>query len=275
MARINPDGTRHALSRGALSAVDEYGWTSANVLRWRSRLPEDPPFEKTELTYELAYTLTGVLVKQGSAYSLDHNFGLPDASWPIQKLTVSLELDPVWKPEGRFSGTYESGVLAPGADFLVAVSLHYTGSGNPEVSASVASPALRKGLLGVLGAAIVLLYAAWRRREKALGRFAPLTSPETIGGAWLEKNLFSLAPEEAGALWDEKIAAPEVSAVIARLVAEKKLATDADGKKLTMRLLVPVSELSGYDQDLVQALFFGGRQQTDTDAIKAHTSRAA
>ena len=37
-----------------------------------------------------------------------------------------------------------------------------------------------------------------------------------------------------------------------------------------MRLLVPVSELSGYDRDLVQALFFSGRQQTDTDAIKAH-----
>ena len=37
-----------------------------------------------------------------------------------------------------------------------------------------------------------------------------------------------------------------------------------------MRLLVPISELSGYDRDLVQALFFGSRKETDTDAIKAH-----
>ncbi len=58
--------------------------------------------------------------------------------------------------------------------------------------------------------------------------------------------------------------------MLARLSAEKKISTEASGKKLSMRLLVPVSQLHGYDQDLVQALFFGGRKETDTDAIKAH-----
>ncbi len=125
-------------------------------------------------------------------------------------------------------------------------------------------------MLAGLAAVFVLLYLGWRRRETVLGRFAPLTPAATIDSPWLEKNLISLSPEEAGALWDESIGAPEVAAVLARLASEKKIATEASGKKLTMRLLVPVAELQGYDRDLVQALFFSGRKETDTDAIKAH-----
>ena len=77
-----------------------------------------------------------------------------------------------------------------------------------------------------------------------------------------------MKPEEVGALWDEKIGAPEVAAVLARLAAEKKIATAAAGKTLTMRLLVPLGDFDGYDRELVQALFFGGRKETDTDEIK-------
>jgi uncharacterized membrane protein YgcG len=46
--------------------------------------------------------------------------------------------------------------------------------------------------------------------------------------------------------------------------------THVEGKKLTMRLLTPLESLSGYDQGLLKALFFGGRKETDTDAIRAH-----
>ena len=52
-------------------------------------------------------------------------------------------------------------------------------------------------------------------------------------------------------------------------MSEKKLATEANGKKMSMRLLVPLDRFTGYDHDLVKALFFG-KPQTDTDAIKAH-----
>ena len=41
--------------------------------------PSDPPFDNTEIGYEIAYTLSGVLLKQGDRYVLDHNFALPDA----------------------------------------------------------------------------------------------------------------------------------------------------------------------------------------------------
>ena len=62
LTRVDSDGSRHLLSPGSLSAVDEWSMNE-NVLRWRSRLPSDPPFAKTELVYELAYMLAGVLVK--------------------------------------------------------------------------------------------------------------------------------------------------------------------------------------------------------------------
>ena len=270
VTRIAPDGTRHPLTEGGLAAVDEWGWTGDRVLRWRSRLPTDPHFSNTEIVYELAYTISGVLVKRGRSYLLDHDFAFPQREWPIQKLSVSLALDPVWKPQEAFPGSWSSGVLAPGASFLVRVPLDYTGSGSPAAAKGIATPTWRLGLLGLLAAVIVFSYAVWRRREAALGRFTALQDPSAIDPAWLEKNLLSLSPEEVGALWDEKIGPPEVAAVLARLSAEKKITTRAEGKTLTMRLLVPESDFDGYDRELIQALFFGGRKETDTDAIKKH-----
>ncbi len=270
VTRIDRDGTRHPLTQGDLAAMDAWNWSGPYVLRWRSRLPSDPPFDHAELVYEIAYRLSGILVKQGGAsYTLDNDFAFPDRDWPIAAFTLSLALDPVWKPQVRVPETFRSGALPAHQGFVVKIPLTYTGTGTPEAAHGIASPRLRLALLLLFGVAVLVLYFRWRARERALGRLAPLTPPDAIDAAWLSKNLFSLSPEEAGALWDEKIGPPEVSAVIARLVSEKKLATEADGKKMTMRLLVPLERLSGYEHDLVKALFFG-KQETDTDAIKAH-----
>jgi uncharacterized membrane protein YgcG len=187
----------------------------------------------------------------------------------IEKYTLALELDPVWKPEGTFSGLSRARLL-PGEGVVVRLPLAYTGSGQPVSGRSVASPALRKTLVGVLAAGIVFLYFRFRSRETALGRFARLAPAEAIDDAWLGENLLSLQPEEAGALWDEKIGGPEVAGVLARLSAERKIETRVEGKKLSMRLLVPIDRLQGYDRDLLQGFFFGGRKETDTDAIRAH-----
>lgn len=267
--RIEPDGTARELSAGDLSAVDQFAWHADKTLRWRSRLPSDPSFDNTELVYEIAYTLHGILVKQGDRYLLDHDFAFPDRAGSIGKFTLALELDPVWKPERTFSGLSLSG-LRPGESAVVKLALEHTGAGPPVAGRTVASPTVRWALLGVLAAAIVLLYFRFRSRESALGRFAPLTKPEAIDEAWLDANLFPLSPEEAGALWDEKIGPPEVAAVLARLQAEKKISTKVEGKKLSMSLLVPLEKLQGYDEDLLEAFFFGGRTETDTDAVKKH-----
>lgn len=269
LRRVEPDGTAKALSAGDLSAADQFAWHGDNTLRWRSRLPSDPPFDNTELVYEIVYTLHGILVKQGGRYLLDHDFAFPDRAGPIERFTLAFELDPVWRPERAFDGLSLSG-LRPGESAVVKLALEHTGAGQPAAGRTVASPAVRWAAVGVFAAAIVLLYFRFRSRESALGRFAPLTPPEAIDEAWLDAHLFPLSPEEAGALWDEKIGPPEIAAVLARLAAEKKISTAVDGKKLSMRLLVPLEPLQGYDEDLLKGFFFGGRKETDTDTVRKH-----
>jgi uncharacterized membrane protein YgcG len=275
ITRVDPDGTRHSMTEGDLSVVDGYKFVSDHVLRWRSRLASDPPFDHAERVYEIAYTLSGILVRQGDRFVLDHDFAFPDREYPIQKFSLTLSLDPAWKPVAPLPERFESGALPTGRGYVVRAELTYAGTGAPSINhvpaaQTVASPSLRKAALAAFGIGIALLLVIFRRHGDAVGLFAPLSSPDRIDGAWLEKNLLSLSAEEAGALWDEKVGAPEVAAVLARLEAEKKISSQPDGKKLTMRLLAPLPSFHDYEHELLAGLFFGGRKETDTDAIKAH-----
>jgi uncharacterized membrane protein YgcG len=271
LTRIDADGQPHALSSGDLSAVDEFAWKDPTTLRWRSRLPGDPEFEDTELVYEISYSLAGVLVKEGSRYLLDHDFAFPERSGAIEKFTLDLSLDPAWKPEAALPETLSRGPLPPGEGVVLRIPLAFTGTGRPEVGRTVAGPMPRRAAFLLLLGAIVLMYMSFRAREKSLGRFAPPPPPDSIDEAWLDARLFPLAPEEAGALWDETIGPPEVAAVLARLAAEKKIETHAEGKKkLAMRLLEPLDGLKGYDRELLRGFFFGGRTDVDTDAVRTH-----
>jgi uncharacterized membrane protein YgcG len=153
---------------------------------------------------------------------------------------------------------------------VLRIPLSYVGPDKPTDVRLGSSPALRTARFIVLCLAIAALLAPVLARESRLGRFEPLTPPEKIDRDWLDAHLLSLAPEEAGALWDETIGPAEVAAVLARLSAERKIETEAQGKKLTMRLLVPLEHVKGYDHELLKAFFFGGRKETDTDAIRQH-----
>ncbi|HLN58589.1 MAG TPA: hypothetical protein VK416_08500, partial [Thermoanaerobaculia bacterium] len=270
ISRQDEAGQMQPLAQGNLSDVDRYAFTDPTTLRWRSRLPSDPPFEKTEILYELDYELSGILLKEGGTYVLDHDFAFPDRSGRIETFALDLTLDPVWRARTPVPSRLERGPLAPGAGVVVRVELEHTGGAKPSAVRIGTSPGERLCFFLFLLATVLLLAGAFYRRESGLGRFAPLPPPESIDAAWLEKNIFMLRPEEVGALWDETIGAPEVAAVLARLAAEKKIASSAEGKKLTMRLLVPLSSLQGYERSLLEALFFNGREETDTDAIRAH-----
>jgi hypothetical protein len=75
-----------------------------------------------------------------------------------------------------------------------------------------------------------------------------------------------------GAAWDHKVTQSEVAAMLARLVAEKKIATKTIGTadpELHMELLVSREELSGYERELVDKFFFSGNT-TNTEAIRSH-----
>jgi uncharacterized membrane protein YgcG len=270
LKRIAPDGTVTDLAAGDLAAVDRFAWTDRKTLRWRSRLPSDPPFDATEIVYEIAYTLSGILVREGSEDVLDHDFVFPDRDGAIERFSLELAIDPPWKAAQSFSGSLSRGRLSPGESVLVRLPLQWTGEGRPGVSRTRAGRSTRLAAFLVLLAAAAGSFLRFRAAETAVGRFDAAAPPERIDRAWLDENLFSLSPEEAGALWDGKVGPPEVSAVLARLSAEGKIETRAQGKKLSMTLRVPVDSLSGYEESLVRALFFGGRRETDTDAIRKH-----
>ncbi len=278
--RVEPEtGVKKPLSKGNLSEVDRYGWKDARALRWRSRLPSDPPFAGTEIDYEIAYTLSGILLRQGDSYVLDHDFAFPQREGSIEEFSLDLELDPVWRPPASWSGRLTRGPLPPGEGMVMTLRLGRSDASRPAAVRRVpvwptllqwrTTPAIRVGIFAVLLSAVLGLFLPWRRREIALGRFEPLASSDSIDKAWLDKNVFSLLPEEAGALWDDNISAPEVAAVLARLTAEKKIKARAEGKKLTMRRLVPIDHFAGYERELVESLFFDG-QETDTDRIREH-----
>jgi len=131
-------------------------------------------------------------------------------------------------------------------------------------------------------AALVLFLAlsvrSWYRHERGLGKFAPLTSPERMGAAWLQEHVFTHPPEVVGAAWDLNTSASEVAAVLARLTQEKKLASEVQVRGtwlwrrdiLTLKLLVTRDSLQGYERKLIDRLFVGNGTTTDTEMIRQH-----
>ena len=270
--RRDPEtGQMRALARGDLSEVDRYAFTDATTLRWRSRRPSDPEFDRTEIVYELDYELSGILKKEGDTYVLDHDFVFPDRVGTIETLQLDLTLDPAWKLLHPRPLKVEKGPIPPGQDYVLRADLAYTGAGKPSAVRAGSSRGTRVALFALFVLAVLAIAVFFYRDEASLGRFAPLPPASSVNREWLEKNVFALLTEEAGALWDESIGAPEVAAILARLSAEKKIATSAEEKKkLTMRLLAPLKSFDGYERKLLEGFFFGGREETDTDAIRKH-----
>ena len=271
LRRVDPStGETREIERGDLSQVDRYGFTDATTLRWRSRLPSDPEFSNTEIVYEIAYRLSGVLVKQGDTYVLEPEFAFPDRGGAIDSFSLALDFDPAWAPPLNFESRRKAGPLHSGQGYVVRVELGFHGVSAPSAARTGTSRSMRLWKLILILAGLGLFGAAFIARESALGRFAPLPEPESIDEGWLAKNLLSLLPEEAGALWDDKIGPPEVAAVLARLQGEGKIETQTSGKEMTMHLKAPLEDFKGYEKDLLAALFFGKRQSTSTSEIRSH-----
>jgi hypothetical protein len=136
--------------------------------------------------------------------------------------------------------------------------------GAPVAALPVASFAQRAFGVAVLLVGTFLVFWRVLRREAALRRGAPLTSEGEIDAEWLERHVLSLPPELVGAAFDRHVAEPEVAALLARMNGESKLASRvASGARgwnnLELWLLVEREELTGYERELVDGLFFGGR----------------
>jgi hypothetical protein len=277
LKRIDRSGEEIELFRSDLSRTDQYDWSDSDTLRWRSRLPTDPVFDRTEITYVLEYALANILFPEGNGYVLDHDFLFADREGPIEKYEIRLTLDAPWRTEQEIPQGVSGAALPPGRGHVLSLPLSYSAPGRPAAVWHGAEPWQRYGLAVCLLLAVLYLYRTLFRREKSLGRFAPLLPVSAIDESWLQKTVLSLPPEVVGAAWDEATAAPEVAAVLARLVAEGKLQSEIRRKKgflssrdvLHLTLLVDRSLLSGYEKNLIDALFFAG-SSTDTDSIREH-----
>lgn len=260
-----------------ISSVDEYAWSGSTTLRWRSRLPSDPPFQDTERIYVLDYTLENVLIPTDDGYLLDHDFAFPDRPGPILSFSLALSLDGSWSPREELAERIVREKLQPEENVVVRAPLVYRREGLPSGVRVGAPASLRAALLLSFAAALGAILFLFHRGEEVLGRFAPLTPVSSIDKSWLEANVFTMLPEEVGAAWDDSTAGPEVAAVLARMVSEGKLKTEVfrtrglfkSSETLRMELLVDRNSLSGYEGKLVKALFVSG-DVTDTVKIRKH-----
>lgn len=280
--RVGPDGREIPLVEGDVGQVDHYAWADKDTLRWRSRLESDPPFDGTVMTYVIAYSLSRILTREGDVWSLSHDFSLPEAEWPIENLVVDLDLDPSWQPLDGTPTRFTRRHLQGGESVIVRTRLRHTGGTGAmaaEAGATLPPAPLRRGLFAATLVIMAALYVRFRKAEAGRGRFEPL--PQAVWEeTWLQENVFDLKPEEVGALWDQTVGPPEVAAVLARMVAEKKMTSEVrPGMKilgwqvkpgvLHLRLTVPRNSLPGYERGLVDKLFFDG-DDTDTDRVKKH-----
>jgi len=276
LLRLDEAG-EHPLTRGDLDAVDQFDWADSDTLRWRSRLPSDAPFDQTPISYVLEYSLSNILLHEDDRYVLDHDFAFPDRVGPIETFELRLDIEPAWDAGRPVPVKGEAGPLDPGETYVVTVPLRRLAAGAPAAVVIGPGPAAR-GMVAVgFLAALIALAVALVQREKGLGRFEPLKPVETIDEDWLQENVLQYPPEVVGASWDQRTSAPEVAAILARLVAENKIESSVEQtgfgpfkrSVLHMRLLVPRSQLEGYEATLVNALFFSGNE-TSTDMVRKH-----
>ena len=273
------------LSEGDLDEVGEYQ-RNGNTVRWRARMPNDAPFANEQRTYELAYSISGVLVAENGRYLFEHDLAFPNRDGVIRVFDAVLEVDPVW--EGDVPTRWHEENLQPGESVFVRAALRHTGAEAPDEVASAAArpsttalPGLRYALLAIAIVFALVHALTLIRRERARGRFEPPMSLDAIDEPWLQAHVFDRPPEVIGAAWDLDTSASEVSALLARLaqqgVLKSEVKTTGSGwfkrETLHMELLGDRDRLQEHERRLIDALFIDGTRTTDTDRIRKHYSK--
>ena len=268
------DGKEVPLGRGDLTNVDEWAFFSGTpTARWRSRLPTDPEFDNTEITYVLRYSVSNVLRISEGRYRLAHDFAFPQRSGMIQNFSLRFVLDDAWKGL-RSPHTMTMKNLMPGESAIVHAELEYAGAGSAPAATRLMNRSTAYGIAGLFVAGLLFLIARFAIDEGSVGRFARLLSPDSIDESWLNQNVLDVPPEVAGAAIDDKVGAPSVAAVLARMEREGKISTRVEKSKILRRNVLHLKleanrdSLPGYELALVKKLFFNNRDETNTDAIR-------
>lgn len=139
LARWTDGGWQPLREDRTLGAVDTFPFPTSTTLRWRARLSSDPLFADTRISYQLRYTLSGILQRDAGGSTLAHDFAFPDRPGPIEQLDVRLTLDPGWQPLQSLDPQYVATVLPPDRSFVPTVPMRHAGT---RTAAAVTSPAV-------------------------------------------------------------------------------------------------------------------------------------
>lgn len=224
LTRLDPDGRAHPLMRGKLNTVDRYGFTAATTLRWRSRLPSDPPFNETELVYLLEYTLEHVLVPGADGnYVLDHDLAFADRPGPIRAFRGKIELDPAWQVLGSAPEVIERANVRAGEGVMVKVPLRWVGAGvAPGAFTSGLRQPQRIGLLVAMALGLLAATITIYRHGRVRGLFDPIPPPQQLDPTWIQEHLLAHPPELVSAAWERKVGPNAVAATLARIYCSGK-----------------------------------------------------
>jgi uncharacterized membrane protein YgcG len=277
MVRVDREtGAEIEMREGSLDEVDQYAWAQSNVLRWRSRRPDDPPFEGTEIDYRIEYRLRGIFDRVGDEYRFAHDFLFAERDGQVRRFTLDLKLAPSWEAVGDLERRVDVGPLVPGESYVVRGVLRRVGAGEAvDASPRRLAPALVQAVRGVAVGGILFWLFGLFMRDRKLGRFgaAPAVA---IDRAWIEQNLLTLPAEEVGAAWDRSIGSAEVAATIARLVQEGKLESTVEPGRfrwskpaLRLRLLADRESFINHERALIKGLFPKG-DATDMESLRKH-----
>lgn len=271
-------GARVPMREGALDAVD--GWArDGRTVRWRSRRADDPPFVGALRTYELRFRYGDILVADDARrdrFVLDHDFAFADREGAIDTLVLTLDVDPAWRTDSVRTLRWVATGLAPGRGFGVDVPLVRVAATPPSAVRLPAPPALAWGFVAAGVAAALAALARLALHDRGVGRFAPVPPPEAVTPDFLERECLAHLPEVVGAAWDARTAAPEVAALLARLVQEGALGSRVQRAPrgtggddvLHLELRVDRATLRAHERRLVDALFAPNARRTSTETVR-------
>ena len=117
------------LLKDAVSKKDGFKWDADSyTLRWRSRLPDDPPHDNTPFSYLITYSMANVLRTDGKSYILDHTFLMADRPGPVATLKLHFSHDNDFAPRIPLEETYEAASLEAGMEASLTVPFEYLGN---------------------------------------------------------------------------------------------------------------------------------------------------
>ena len=283
-------GTKRPLqnARGGPNSYQAWAWGLEIWLRSES----DPPFDvPVRRTYSIEYTLRGAITpawdlasglepfEQGTrppkpldrardvlagwraawpdlttTYRLDHDVEFPTRGSPsgLAELNYRFEYDTAWV---LLDKDRDIGVATPDVDYRVQRALRYLPAGRPKEVDTQAAAFRLGGALGpfLLCMALALLFFA---ADRAIGR-----GPRG-DRALFERVIEPLPPESIAARFGGSGMAPSFETFLLRLAVQKKItigvekaATDETNAKVSLRLLVPRSQLTPFERSVVDELF--------------------